>query len=444
MILATPPRAVRQLHGAQAMRKRSGLRMLSRRGFLTRAGQGLTATALLGGTPRGWLGSVFASDAPETTKLRCGIIALTDCSPFVIGVEKGFFKKFGLDVTIAKGANWAAIRDALSTGDNQFTHMLLGMPIASTMGLLGAPKKPMIIPWLVNRNGQAITLKAEWKGQVASDPKALKAMADRARKLGEPLTFAMTFPPGTHALWMRYYLAAGGINPDQDISLITIPPPQMVSNMRIGKMDGFCVGEPWNARAIADKIGFTALTTQEIWRDHPEKVCAFTLEFAEKNPRTVKAVLKGLHEASVWLDDLGHRPEQCEIVSKPNYINCDKQIILGRLLGQLDYGDGRAPGTDEFPMHFSKRNCNYPQPAYVKWWLTQFRRWGMVRAAPDYHGLSTQVVRPDLYSEAMKEIGYTHAGEDNSPWTMFDGVKFDPKGDLEAYASGFAVHSRKS
>jgi len=415
---------------------------MSRRAFLGRSARGAALTALFAGLPKGWVGSAYASDAPETAKLRCGIIALTDCSPLVIAAEKGFFKKYGLDVTIAKGANWAAIRDTLSSGDNQLTHMLVGMPIASTMGLLGSPKKPMVIPWLLNRNGQAITLKAEWKGKVGADPKALKPMVDKAKSLGEPLSFAMTFPPGTHAMWMRYYLAAGGINPDKDVSLITIPPPQMVANMKIGKMDGFCVGEPWNARAISDKIGFTSVSTQDIWKDHPEKVCAFTADFAEKNPKTVKAVLKGLHEASVWLDDMGNRPEQCEIVSKPNFINCDKGIILGRLLGKMDYGDGRTI-QDEFYMHYSKRNCNYPQPAYAKWWLTQFRRWGMVSAAPDYEGVAKQVMRGDLYSQAMKEIGYADGKEDNSPWTMFDGVKFDPKGDLEAYAKGFAVNSVK-
>jgi nitrate/nitrite transport system substrate-binding protein len=416
---------------------------LNRRAFLGRTAQGLTATALFAGLPRGWVGSAYASDAPETAKLRCGIIALTDCSPLVIAAEKGMFKKYGLDVTIAKGANWAAIRDSLSSGDNQMTHMLIGMPIASTMGLLGSPKKPMVIPWLLNRNGQAISLKAEWKGKVGADPKALKPFVDKAKKLGEPLAFAMTFPPGTHAMWMRYYLAAGGINPDKDVSLITIPPPQMVSNMKIGKMDGFCVGEPWNARAIVDKIGFTSVTTQDIWKDHPEKVCAFTAEFADKNPKTVKAVLKGLHEASVWLDDMGNRPEQCDIVSKPNFINCDKDIILGRLLGKMDYGDGRTI-TDEFPMHFSKRNCNFPQPAYAKWWLTQFRRWGMVNAAPDYEGVAKQVMRGDIYTEAMKEVGVTDRAQDDSGWEMFDGVKFDPKGDLEAYAKGFPVHSLKT
>jgi nitrate/nitrite transport system substrate-binding protein len=415
---------------------------LSRRQFLGKAAKSATLTALFAGLPKGWLGTAYASDAPETTKLRCGIIALTDCSPLVVGSEKGFFKKYGVDVTIAKGANWAAIRDSLSSGDNQMTHMLIGMPIASTMGLLGSPKKPMIIPWLLNRNGQAITLKQEWKGKVGADPKAIKPFVDQAKKLGETLSFAMTFPPGTHAMWMRYYLAAGGINPDKDVALITVPPAQMVSNMKIGKMDGFCVGEPWNARSIEDKIGFTSVTTQDIWKDHPEKVCAFTAEFAEKNPKTVKAVLKGLHDTSVWLDDLNNRPEQCAIVSKPNFINCEKDTILGRLQGKMDYGDGRTI-QDEFYMHFSKRNCNYPQPAYAKWWLTQFRRWGMVSGATDYDGVASKVMRGDIYTEAMKEIGVTDRAQDDAGWEMFDGVKFDPKGDLEAYAKGFSVHSMK-
>ena len=410
----------------------------SRRSFLKQS----AAAAVLAGLPTGWVGRVFADDSPETANCRCGIIALTDCSPFVVAAEKGFFKKHGLNVTVAKGANWAAIRDSLSNGDNQFTHMLLGMPIASTMGLLGSPKKPMVIPWLVNRNGQAITLKSDWSGKVGADPKSLKPFVEKAKSLGEPLSFAMTFPPGTHAMWMRYYLAAGGINPDKDVSLITIPPPQMVANMKVGKMDGFCVGEPWNARAIADKIGFTSVTTQDMWKDHPEKACAFTAEFAEKNPKTVKAVLKGLHESSVWLDNVNNRPEQCDIVSKPNYINCQKDIILGRLLGKLDYGDGRVV-TDPFPMHFSKRNCNFPQPAYAKWWLTQFRRWGMVNGAPDYEGVAKQVMRGDLYGEAMKELGVTDRTQDDSGWEMFDGVKFDPKADFEAYAKGFAVKNLK-
>ncbi len=414
---------------------------LNRRAFLSSAAKGLGAAALLSHLPRGWAAPGLASDAPEQPNLNFGIIALTDCSSIVIAHEKGFFKKYGINSTVTKGANWAAIRDNLSTGSIQATHMLIGMPFASTMGLLGSPQKPMVIPWLINRNGQAITLSNDFKGKVGANPSALKPFVDAANAKRQPLTFAMTFPPGTHAMWMRYYLASGGIHPDRDVSLITIPPPQMVANMRIGKMDGFCVGEPWNARAIADKIGFTSVTTQDIWKDHPEKVCAFTEEFAEKNPKTVKAVLKALHEASVWLDNMDNRKEQCDIVSKPTYINCPPEIILGRLLGQLDYGDGRVV-KDEYPMHFSLRNCNYPQPKYGAWWLSQFRRWGMVTGAPDYEGVVKRVMRTDLYEEAMKEIGYAHGGRDNSPETFFDGKTFDPA-DPESYAKSFAVHGLK-
>jgi nitrate/nitrite transport system substrate-binding protein len=378
-------------------------------------------------------------NAPETPDIRFGMIALTDCSPIVIAHEKGMFKKYGINSTVVKGASWAAIHDSLSNGDIQATHMLIGMPIASTMGLLGSPQVPMIVPWLLNRNGQAITFKADWKGKIADKPQAIKPLAEAAKKAGTPLTFAMTFPPGTHAMWMRYFLGAGGINPDKDVALVTIPPPQMVANMKVGKMDGFCVGEPWGARAIADGIGFTGITTQEIWKDHPEKVCAFKEEFALKNPKTVKAILKALYEASVWLDDLKNRPEQADIVSRPTYINCPPEVILGRLQGHYDYGDGRKKEDPNY-MIFNERNCNFPQPKYAKWWLSQFRRWGMVPNAPDYEGVAKRVMRFDIYEEAMKELGVTTGGMNNDPETLFDGVSFNPN-DPETYAKSFKVHN---
>lgn len=400
-----------------------------------------TLGTLLAGLPAGWVGSVYADDSPESPDVRFGIIALTDCSPIVIAHEKGLFKKHGIRSSISKEASWAVIRDKLQTGDNQATHMLIGMPLASTMGLLGSPRKPMIYPWMLNRNGQAISLKADFRGKVADDPKALKPFVERAKSLGEPLTFAMTFPPGTHAMWMRYYLGAGGIHPDKDINLITVPPPQMVANMKVGKMDGFCVGEPWNARTVTDRIGFTSITTQQMWKDHPEKVCAFLADYADRNPRTVKAVLKALHEASVWLDDLGNRPEQCDIISKPSYVNCPRETILGRMLGDYDMGDGRR-FKDDYYMIFSQRNCNYPQAKYATWWLSQFRRWGMVNGAPDYAGVAAKVARADLYEAAMKEIGFEHGGPDARPETLFDGKTFDPA-KPEEYAVSFDIRNLK-
>src|SRR5688500_5437249 len=286
----------------------------SRRKFLRHA-SGSVAAGLMLGLPKGWTGSAFADDSPETKTMRFGIIALTDCSPIVMAHELGLFRKFGIESIVSKEASWAVIRDKLSIGDNQATHMLIGMPLASTMGLAGSPVKPMIVPWLLNRNGQAITLNNRLKAAGVRTPGALKPIVDKAKAAGEPLTFAMTFPPGTHAMWTRYWLASGGIHPDKDISLITIPPAQMVANMKVDKMDGFCVGEPWNKRAIDDGIGFTAVTTQQMWKDHPEKVCAFTEEFAAKNPKSVKATLKALHLASIELDKMENRKKFAEVIS---------------------------------------------------------------------------------------------------------------------------------
>src|SRR5438046_971248 len=265
------------------------------------------AAALLSGVPAGWRGSAFASDAPETPKVRVGIIALTDCSSIVMAHELGLFKKHGIDSTISKEASWAVIRDRLTLGENQATHLLLGIPYAATMGLQGSPQKPMIIPMYLNRNGQAITLTKSLLDKGVKTPQQVKPLALEAKAKGSPMTFAMTYPPGTHAMWTRYWLGAGGINPDRDVALITIPPAQMVANMKVGKMDGYCVGEPWGARAIVDGIGFTAITTQQLWKDHPEKVLGFTEEFATKNPKTVKAVMRAILEASQWNDKLENR-----------------------------------------------------------------------------------------------------------------------------------------
>jgi nitrate/nitrite transport system substrate-binding protein len=413
------------------------MRTSSRRTFLKTAG-GSTLAGLMLGVPNGWAGGAYADDSPETTTMRFGMIALTDCSPIVMAHELGFFKQFGINSVVSKEASWAVIRDKLSLGENHATHMLIGMPLASTMGLAGSPVKPMVIPWLLNRNGQAITLNNKLKQAGVRTPQALKPIVDKAKTTGEPMTFAMTFPPGTHAMWMRYWLASGGIHPDRDVNLITIPPAQMVANMKVDKMDGFCVGEPWNNRAIVDGIGFTAITTQQMWQDHPEKVCAFTEEFATRNPRSVKAVLKALHLASVHLDKLENRPKAAEVVARPTYINCPPEIILQRLLGKYEYGDGRKE-QDRFYMIFSDRDCNYPQPAFGMWWLSQFRRWGMVKGAPDYRGVVKQVLRPDIYLDAMKDMGVTKKVADAQKITLFDGT-FDAS-DPEKYAKSFPINS---
>jgi nitrate/nitrite transport system substrate-binding protein len=409
--------------------------MPTRREFIVRTG----VAALLAGVPAGWAGGTYASDAPESPKVRIGIIALTDCSSLVMAHELGIFKKHGIESTISKEASWAVIRDRLTLGENQATHLLLGTAYAMTMGLQGSPVKPTIIPCYLNRNGQAITLTKALLDRGTKTPAEIRPLAAQAKAKGSPMTFAMTYPPGTHAMWMRYWLASGGINPDRDVSLITIPPPQMVANMKVGKMDGFCVGEPWNARAIVDGIGFTAITTQQMWKDHPEKVLAFTEEFASKNPKTVKAVIRAVVEASQWNDKIENRPRMAEVVSQAQYINCPKEIILGRLLGEYDYGDGHKE-KDKYYMTFYDRFTNFPQKSHGVWWLTQFRRWGMVKEPPDYKALVDRVHRADIYREVAKEMTIETPREDMKKETLFDGVTFDPA-DPEKYAKGFAVHS---
>jgi len=198
------------------------------------------------------------------------------------------------------------------------------------------------------------------------------------------------------------------------------------------------VGEPWNLRAIADNIGYTVITTQKMWPDHPEKVCAFTEEFAVKNPKTVIAVLKAVHLASEFNDKMENRPQVADVISRPTYINCPKEIILDRLLGKYDYGDGRKEQDSNY-MIFNQRNCNFPSRTYGYWWLSQFRRWGMVQGAPDYKGVSEKVMRPDLYSAAMKELGVKVTATDLAPAKLADGV-FDPK-DADKYAKSFPIHS---
>ncbi len=409
----------------------------TRRTFLKTTGT-TAAGVLLSGLPTGWAGGVYAADSPEVSAVRFGIIALTDCAPIVLAHELGYFKQFGIESVVSKEASWAVIRDKLSIGDNHATHMLLGMPLASTMGLAGAPVKPMVAPWILNRNGQAITLNNTLKAAGVRKPSDLKPMVAKAKAAGGPLTFAMTFPTGTHAMWLRYWLASGGVHPDKDVNLITIPPPQMVANMKVDKMDGYCVGEPWNNRAIEDGIGYTVTTTQAMWKDHPEKVCAFTEEFAARNPRTVKAVLKALHLASVDLDKLENRPKFAEIIARPTYINCPPAIILERLMGKYEYGDGRVE-QDPFYISYSNRQANYPHQIYAQWWLTQFRRWGMTKTAPDYAGVAKRVMRSDLYLEAMKELGVKTAIAEEQKITLFDGT-FDGK-NPDAYATSFPINS---
>ena len=234
------------------------------------------------------------SDAPEKKEVKVGFIPLTDCASVVIASVMKFDKKYGIKIVPSKEASWAAVRDKLVNGELDAAHVLYGLVYGVQMGI-GGPKKDMAVLMNLNHNGQAITLSKKLKDKGATTGAALKALIDREKR---EYTFAQTFPTGTHAMWLYYWLAAQGINPMSDAKMITVPPPQMVANMRVGNMDGFCVGEPWDNRAIFDRIGFTVETTQGIWKDHPEKMLGTTAEFVQKNPNTARAMIAAILDAS--------------------------------------------------------------------------------------------------------------------------------------------------
>jgi nitrate/nitrite transport system substrate-binding protein len=321
--------------------------------------------------------------------------------------------------------------------------MLFGMPVAAAVGKLGTEHRPLVIPWILNRNGQAITVSVTHRELLASSNKtrSLRAFAQERREKGRPMVFAMTLQPGTHAMWLRYWLAAGGINPDSDVALITIPPPMMVANMRAGRLDGFCAGEPWNMRAVEEGLGFTAALSEEIWPDHPEKVLAFTEEFSEAHPNSVKATLKALHEASVWCDDEANHDELATTLERPQYLDCPASTIKSRLGTKIDPLGGRTISNLR-GLTFSSRGCNYPQPKFAVWWLSQFRRWAMLPSAPDYLGVAARVMRPDFYEAAMNELGIAPGRAEFTPEVLVDGKVFDPA-EPEKYAADFEISGLK-
>ncbi|MCD6024289.1 MAG: transporter substrate binding protein (nitrate) [Fibrobacteria bacterium] len=389
-----------------------------------------------------------ASAAPETTKAKLGFIALTDFAPLAIAKEKGFFAKHGVpDVEVLKQASWGATRDNLELGSGSGgidgAHILTPMPYAMTLGLntKGNKPVPMYILARLNLNNQAISVAEKYKDiGLKQDASVLKNVALKAKGRGAPLKVAMTFPTGTHNYWIRYWLAAGGIDPDKDVTTIVIPPPQMVANMRVGNMDAFCVGEPWNQQLINQKIGYTAMQTQEIWKDHPEKAFAMRKDWVDKNPEAAKAILKAVMEAQMWCDKPENAEELAKILSSKNWINCQVSDLLPRLKGETDYGDGRAKKKGEF-MKFWRDHASFPYKSHDKWFLAETRRWGFLPNGVDYDKVVNAVNRSDLWREAAKEIGQSGMipkSDSRGKETFFDGVVFDPE-NPEAYLASLKI-----
>jgi nitrate/nitrite transport system substrate-binding protein len=404
-----------------------------RRGFLKRA----AAVGIMGLVPAGVRTAAWAagSDAPEKKEVKIGFIPLTDCASVVIASVMKFDEKYGIKITPSKEASWAAVRDKLVNGELDAAHVLYGLIYGVQTGV-GGPKKDMAILMNLNHNGQAVTLSRKLYDKGVKDGAGLKALIDREK--GE-YTFAHTFPTGTHAMWIYYWLAAHGINPFTDVKTITVPPPQMVANMRVGNMDGYCVGEPWNFRAIVDKIGFTANTTQDIWKDHPEKTLGTTAEFVQKNPNTARAMTAAIIDAGRWIDaSLSNRQKTAETVADKSYVNTDKDVILARMLGRYDNGIGKVWDDPDAMKFYNDGYVTYPFLSDGMWFLTQHRRWGLLKQEVDYLAVARQVNRLDVYKDAA---AMTKTALPRSPLRvskLIDGVVWDGK-DPKKYASSFKV-----
>ncbi|ARQ61872.1 UNVERIFIED_ORG: nitrate/nitrite transport system substrate-binding protein [Rhizobium etli] len=409
------------------------------------------AAALIGAAKTAFPSGAFAAGAgPEVKGIKLGFIALTDSAPLIIAKEKGFFDKHGLPETdVAKQASWGATRDNLVLGGAangiDGAHILSPLPYLMQTGKVTQNNKPvpMAILARLNLDSQGISVAKEYaETGVQLDASKLKAAFEKKKAEGKEIKAAMTFPGGTHDLWIRYWLAAGGIDPNKDVSTIVVPPPQMVANMKVGNMDVFCVGEPWNEQLVNQGIGFTAATTGELWKGHPEKALGLRAEWIEKNPNAAKALLMAVMEAQQWCESMENKAEMAEILGKRQWFNVPTKDVLGRLKGDINYGNGREAKATDLYMKFWKDGASYPFKSHDTWFMTENVRWGNLPGTTDIKALVNQVNREDIWREAAKDLGVAAAdipaSSSRGKETFFDGKVFDPE-NPSAYLDSLSI-----
>ena len=399
----------------------------------------LKAGAAVGATGLGCLagGGAWAagSDKPEKEEVKVGFIPLTDCASVVMASVLGFDKKYGIKIVPSKESSWASVRDKLVNGELDAAHVLYGLVYGVHLGV-GGPKKDMAVLMNLNHNGQAITLSKKIADKGAVDGASLaKLMATDKREY----SFAQTFPTGTHAMWLYYWLAAHGVNPFKDAKIITVPPPQMVANMRVGNMDGFCVGEPWNHRAIVDGVGITAATTQDIWRDHPEKVLGTSAEWVKKYPNTARALTAAILDAGRWIDaSLSNKQKMAETIADKSYVNTSVDVINQRILGRYQNGLGKTWDDPNYMKFFNDGSVNFPYLSDGMWFMTQHKRWGLLKADVDYAAVATSVNQIKLYTEAATMAKVSVPKSPLHTAKLIDGSVWDGK-NPKAYADSFKI-----
>ena len=393
----------------------------------------------------------------EQTSLKFGFIKLTDMVPLAIAYEKGYFEDEGLSVTLEAQANWKVLLDRVVTGELDGAHMLAGQPIGATIGF--GTKADIITAFSMDMNGNGITVSnAVWadlkkklpmkdgKPVHPIDPKYLKAVVDDYKKQGKQFKMGMVFPVSTHNYELRYWLAAGGMNPGYyapargdtsgiikaDVPLSVTPPPQMPSTMEAGTIDGYCVGEPWNQQAVFKGIGVPIATDADVQKNNPEKVFGVCRAWADKHPNTHIHVVKALIRAGYWLDEQNNknRVEAVKIIAKSQYVGADEKVIANSMTGTFEYEKGDKRAKPDFNVFF-RYNATYPYYSDAIWYLTQMRRWGQIaEAKPDnwYIKMAKEIYRPDIYAIAAKELiaeGKMKASDfpDFSKETGFKGVQ---------------------
>ncbi len=358
---------------------------------------------------------------------KLGFIPLTDCAPLIVAKELGLFKKYGVEVELSKEASWANVRDKILTGELDGAHCLFSMPFSVYTGVGGKAGSEMKIAMVLNNNGQAITLSKDFCGLVGFKQYNKVAAAIKALQSKKEITFAMTFPGGTHDIWLRNWLAACGVN-SKTVGIITIPPPQMVANMKVDNMEGYCVGEPWNGVAVAQNIGFTHVASQDIWKHHPEKALVVNKEMAA-NKEDLKKIMKAILEACKWLDNMPNRKKAAVWLTKPYYVNAPLAVIEARLLGSNDLGCelGVQKYKDDMMLFYNNGIVNSPRKAHAIWFMAQYVRFGLLKAAPDYDKIAENLIMDDLYSEVAKEMNIVVPADGMKPFkTNLEPTIFDP------------------
>lgn len=369
--------------------------------------------------------AAIARNGLEKINLDIGFVPLTDCAPLVVAKEMGFFQKHGLEeVTLSREPSWKAIAEGVSSKRLDAAQMVAGMPLALTLGMGGKTPIPVVTGLVLSRNGNAITMSkrlyesgvrtlADFKGAIVADP-------DRVH------TMATVHPASMHNLILRYWLASADIDPDRDVNLTVIPPPQMVATLKAGNIDGFCVGEPWNTHAVKENIGFVVANDLDLWVGHPEKVLGVREDWANQYPQTHLALVKALMEACEYCDDRRNRPEIAELLAKPDYVGSELDYIRAGFLDPYDRGNGKLPEQllrfNQF--HIDMTNC--PNRAEGLWILTQLARWGITPFPRNWIEILDRVRRMDVYGEAARQLDWPDFEPNREPFALFDGAVFDP------------------